>query len=426
MKNRGKIYVVVLCLLVLSIAFSGCAKKAEEIQSDEDKFILIGGLYPLSGSMADSGRTMQYGIDFAINRINANGGVNGYKLKVVWGDSQGDSAVGMVEAERLINEEKVDIIMGAYQSSVTLTASQIGEQYGVPFITANATSDALTANGYQYFFRLAPTNMMFMRDMVAFGRSYSDANDLDLKTMAICADNSEVGQQTIEWAKYFAEENDFTVVSTVTYSSGAADLTSEVLQLKDANADILIADQYVSDAILLTNTMAEQGYKPAIMVCKGNGYTESSYAKAIGNGANGISVATEFIEGSKGDEISDAFKEFSKESMNGHSAEAFTVVYVIAEAAKNILDSGGELTHDSIKDELIKISIKDKFFDGTEIIMPYNVIEFCDATTIGSYEYLHTNLAGKLTIGQFQNGNLVAVYPEDAAQAEVIYPATYK
>ena len=114
MKNRGKIYVVVLCLLVLSIAFSGCAKKAEEIQSDEDKFILIGGLYPLSGSMADSGRTMQYGIDFAINRINANGGVNGYKLKVVWGDSQGDSAVGMVEAERLINEEKVDIIMGAY------------------------------------------------------------------------------------------------------------------------------------------------------------------------------------------------------------------------------------------------------------------------------------------------------------------------
>ena len=67
-----------------------------------------------------------------------------------------------------------------------------------------------------------------------------------------------------------ADENDFTVVSIVTYSSGAADLTSEVLQLKDANADVLIADQYVSDAILLTNTMAEQGYKPAIMICKGN------------------------------------------------------------------------------------------------------------------------------------------------------------
>ena len=81
---------------------------------------------------------------------------------------------------------------------------------------------------------------------------------------------------------------------------------------------------------------------------------------------------------------------------------------------------------DNIRDELIKISIKDKFYDGTEIIMPYNVIEFCDGTTIGSYEYLHTNLAGKLTIGQFQGGNLVAVYPEDAAQAEVIYPAAYE
>ena len=173
MKNRKTFYAVVLCLLVITMAFSGCDKKSSGSQTDEDKTILIGGLYPLSGSMADSGKTMQFGINFAIDRINASGGINGYQLKVVWGDSQGDSAVGMVEAERLINEEKVDIIMGAYQSSVTLTASQIGEQYGVPFITANATSDALTANGYQYFFRLAPTNMMFMRDMVAFGRSYS-------------------------------------------------------------------------------------------------------------------------------------------------------------------------------------------------------------------------------------------------------------
>ena len=72
----------------------------------------------------------------------------------------------------------------------------------------------------------------------------------------------------------------------------------------------------------------DRGYKPAIMICKGNGYTEASYAKAIGNGANGISVATEFIEGAKGVEISDAFKEFSKEAMNGHSAEAFTVVAI--------------------------------------------------------------------------------------------------
>ena len=154
-----------------------------------DKTYTIGGLYPLTGSAASSGKTMQYGIDFAIKRINDAGGINGYKLEVVWGDTQGDAAVAVTEADNLISEKNVDIVMGCYQSGVTLTAEAVGEQYGCPFITANATSEALTAQGYEYFFRLAPTNMMFLRDMVQFCRNYSDEKGLDLKTAAICVDN---------------------------------------------------------------------------------------------------------------------------------------------------------------------------------------------------------------------------------------------
>ena len=80
MKNRKTFYAVVLCLLVITMAFSGCGKKSSGSQTDEDKTILIGGLYPLSGSMADSGKTMQFGINFAIDRINASGGINSYKF----------------------------------------------------------------------------------------------------------------------------------------------------------------------------------------------------------------------------------------------------------------------------------------------------------------------------------------------------------
>ena len=57
-------------------------------------------------------------------------------------------------------KRQVDVLIGCYQSGVTVTVAQIAEQYGVHLITANATSDGLTANGYQYFVRLAPTNMM--------------------------------------------------------------------------------------------------------------------------------------------------------------------------------------------------------------------------------------------------------------------------
>lgn len=394
--------------------------------NNAEKVYTIGGLYPLTGSAASSGKTMQYGIDYAIKCINEAGGVNGYKLQVVWGDTQGDAAVSVTEAERLITEEEVDIVMGCYQSGVTLTASQMGEQYGCPFITANATSEALTAQGYEYFFRLAPTNMMFLRDMIAFCAEYSEKENLGLKTIAICVDNTEVGQQTIEYAEYWAPEYGLEIVGVVTHPSGAADLSSEVLQLKELNADILVADQYVSDAILLTNTMVEQNYKPGLMIVKGNGYTEADYVNSVGSKLNGITMATEFIEGSKGADISDAYKEFAGEALNGHSAEALTVVYTIAEALYNITSRGEEVTRDAMQAELSQISIKDKFFDGTPIIMPYDTIEFCEATTIMDTEYLHTNLAGCLTVAQYQDGTLYAVYPEGAAQKDVIYPAPFQ
>ena len=330
------------------------------------------------------------------------------------------------KTRELCAKENVDIIMGCYQSGVTLTAQAVGEQHGCPFITANATSDNLTAQGYEYFFRLAPTNMMFLRDMVQFCKTYSDDNNLGLKTVAICVDNTEVGQETINYAEYWCEQEGLEIVGTVTHPSGASDLSSEVLQLKQLNADILIADQYVSDAILLTNTMLEQDYKPGLMIVKANGYTEADYVASVGNKLNGIMMATEFIEGSRGQDISDAYKEFSGEALNGHSAEAFTVVYTIAEAVHNIAERGEEVTRDTLQQELSQISIQEKFWDGTEIIMPYDVIEFCEATTVMDMEYLHTNLAGCLTIAQYQDGVLYAVYPETAAQKDVIYPAPFE
>lgn len=429
-----KLISIVLALaMLLTLVACGSAAPAEEAGSKEvasaangDKVVTIGGLYPLTGSAASSGKTMQYGINYAIDRINAGGGINGYKLEVVWGDTQGDAAIGLTEAERLITEKEVDIVMGCYQSGVTLTASQAGEQYGCPFITANATSEALTAQGYEYFFRLAPTNMMFLRDMVGFAKAYSDQENLNFKTVAVCVDNTEVGQQTIEYAEYWAGENGLEVIGVVTHPSGAADLSSEVLQLKELNADVLIADQYASDAILLTNTMVEQGYNPGLMLVKANGYTEADYVKAMNGKQNGIMMATEFIEGSKGVEISDAYKESCGEALNGHSAEALTVVYVIAEAVYNITSRGEEVSREALRDELAQISITDKFFDGTEILMPYNTIEFCEPTEIMGTEYLHTNLAGCLTIAQYQEGTLYAVYPEDAAQKPVVYPAPFK
>lgn len=395
------------------------------VYADEDP-IVIGAVYPMTGDLADSGKTMQQGINMAIEEINEEGGIDGQKVEVIYGDSKGDSATGMTEAERLITQENVDMLIGCYQSGVTVTVAQIAEQYGVPLITANATSDALTSNGYQYFFRLAPTNMMFVRDMVDFIKEASEKDSNVAGTSVACfTDNSEVGQQTCEWAKYWAGENDIEYLGDILYSSGAADLSSEVLQLKSMNPDVVVADCYVSDAILFTKTLNEQGYKPNMIICKGNGFTESAYLEGVGSLANGIVVATEFVVGAKGQEITDKYAEKYGEDVNGHSAEAYTTTWVLIDAFKNIKAAGKEVERETIKEELSQIVIDGTFSNGKEIILPYDKIAF-EENEFNGTPYLNQNLNAKLTVTQIQDGKYVPVWPYDIAGAELVYPAEYK
>ena len=115
----------------------------------------------MSGGNAAIGENILRGIDFAVDEINKAGGVNGQMLEVVRGDHAGDAATGKSEAERLITQEGVNVIMGCHMSVVTEVVAQVCQQYGIPMITAISTLDRLTdedkhgiqtyAEGYKKF-----------------------------------------------------------------------------------------------------------------------------------------------------------------------------------------------------------------------------------------------------------------------------------
>ena len=106
--------------------------------------IKIGTIYAMSGGNAAIGENILRGIDFAVDEINKAGGVNGQMLEVVRGDHAGDAATGKSEAERLITQEGVNVIMGCHMSVVTEVVAQVCQQYGIPMITAISTLDRLT------------------------------------------------------------------------------------------------------------------------------------------------------------------------------------------------------------------------------------------------------------------------------------------
>ena len=236
-----------LLLLVASMFFAG--------MSYADEPIKIGAMYALTGANAAIGTNILRGIDFAVTMINAQGGVNGRMLEVVRGDTEGDAAKARSVAEKLVTQDKVNAVLGCHQSTLTNIAAQVCDANEIPLITAISTVDNLSENGYEYFFRMCPMNSVYVRGMFDYLRDQAKVTGKEVKTIAIFADNSNIGQEIIRCSEIFAPEYNMKIVAKVEYQGGQPDMSSEVLALKNANADAVIAESYINDATLLMKTL---------------------------------------------------------------------------------------------------------------------------------------------------------------------------
>ena len=146
--------------------------------------VKIGVIYPLSGNSASAGNYSKMAIEVGADVINngnaelakimpiAKGGglsgLGGAKIQLIFADNQGTPAAGQNQALRLISEEKVAAIIGAYQSGITVTASAIAERHGIPFLTAESVAANLTERGFKWFFRTTPVAIDFARAYSTF------------------------------------------------------------------------------------------------------------------------------------------------------------------------------------------------------------------------------------------------------------------
>ncbi len=398
-----------------SASSSGSAASAETIK--------IGTIYAMSGDKAAIGENILRGIDFAVEEINAKGGVNGRMLEVVRGDHAGDAATGRSEAERLITQEKVDVMMGCHMSTVTEVVAQVCQQYGVPMITAISTLDKLSDAehaSYDYFFRLCPLNSVYVEDMLKYLKDSESQTGEAIKTVAIFTDKAAIGQELIRCVNLFADQYGLEVVGEIDYSGGAADLSAQVLSLKQLNPDAILCDSYVSDAVLFVNTLKEQNYKPKMIVAKANGFTDPSFITQLGSAANGVASVVEFNSDlTNGAEINKEFKAKFGLDMNGHSAESYTVVWLF----KAAIEKAGSTDGEAVKKALADLVVDGAFDGGRNIVLPYSMIDFAEEYDLAGEKHYRDNTYASVAIAQIQGGEWKTVWPFEFASSKIEFPA---
>jgi branched-chain amino acid transport system substrate-binding protein len=159
-----------------SLSFNSFAVSQQKVNE-----VVIGVLHPLTGPVAQIGLDSIAALKTAVEIVNedinldmpfAKGkglpGLKGAKVRLVVSDHQGKPEIGQGEAERLINNEKVHALFGAYFSAVTATSSLVADRAGIPYVNGASTAPNLTDRGLKYFFRVTPHDGEFTQVMYDF------------------------------------------------------------------------------------------------------------------------------------------------------------------------------------------------------------------------------------------------------------------
>lgn len=389
----------------------------------QDKEIRIGLMMPTSGPAAKSGQETLEGVKLAYDIVNGSYDIplpfaktqgipskGGMKIRLFIEDHGGRPERGAAIAERMITQDKVHILQGAFHSAVAAPASQVAEKYGIPFVTGTSESPALTERGFKTFFSVTPTANDIARDFFTFLSDISKEKGVPLRSLAVMHVNDNWGSSLAQSSEKLYRGFGYDTLSTVSYSAQVSDLRSEVLKLKSENPDVVLQASFDADAILAMRSYQALAFTPKAILAMGASFATSDFIKALGKNADYAFSHTKFdaalIQKRKAAaQVSKMYEQRTGKPIWDAPARAFTASLVIADALQRAK---------SLAPEDIIAALRDTNIDGADTIAPYKGVKFNDK---GQNE-----LASGL-ITQIQGGKHYAVWPKELAVKEYVFPA---
>jgi branched-chain amino acid transport system substrate-binding protein len=384
--------------------------------------VVIGVIYPMSGANAQIGVDARHAFETALDIVNeahdlplpgAQGagiaGLGGAKVRLVFADHQADPQKGRAEAERLITQDKVSAIVGAFHSSVSNTVSAATERYSIPYIAADSSSPSLHRRGLKFFFRPAAHDEMFSKAMFDF-MDAQKKKGTKIETLTLFHEDTIFGTDSSNVQKKLAEERGYKVAADIKYRANSPSLTAEVQQIKTANADVLMPSSYTTDAILLVKTMAELGYKPRNIIAQAAGFSEKTVFDTVGDKLIGLISRASFSLDLAAKRpfiatVNEMFKKRAGRDLNDNTSRQFMALLILSDA----IDRAKSIDGEKIREALAATNIP-----GGKTIMPWQAVKFGPDG--------QNDLADPVLLQYVGDGKFMTVFPEGVAVKPAIWP----
>jgi branched-chain amino acid transport system substrate-binding protein len=360
----------------------------------------IGGLYPSTGSMAQIGQACVVAAKLAVEMINNAGGIKslgGAKLNLIISDVQSDTTVTRTETDRLISGNKLSAIHGCYASALTLIASEVCERAKVPIITGSST-DQLN-KGRHFTFTPFARASQFAKAQLQMAKLVSDK-----PKVAVVFENTAFGTATSNGLKELAPGEGVELVMFEPYSAGFTDAGPLINKVKASGANMLFSVSYLNDLILIVRTVKQVGLDIAINGGSG-GFVIPDFYKNVGGAADGLLGVAHWNHdvNDAAQKVNAEYKKRTGEFIFEYAGGLVAQTYMLVDAMERAKSADPV----KVRDALAKLDVS----SGYAAMAPGGKVKFGPD---GKNVYGHP-------VGvQWQNGDLVSVFPKEDARGKLL------
>jgi len=329
MKRVIRLVSIILVIVMITSLLSGCKSTATANE------LRLGLVSPLTGSGAASGLIQENAAKMAVDEINAAGGIGGkIKIKLISEDDEGVPAKSVTVTQKLVSQDRIQVMIGALNSSCTLADMEITSKDKIPQIAPSSTAASITQQSNKYIFRNAASDVTHVATMFKY------ITDNNYKKVAILHESSDFGAGGAKLIEAKAKELGVEISNNEVYNTGEKDFSVQLTKIKTAAPDIILIYGYYSEVALICKQVKQYDIQIPLL---GTGYNSPKLIELGGDAVNGIMFTTPFTAANPDTKIQAFIEKYVKlynQTPDQNAAQVYDAVYIVAKAVETAgLDS---------------------------------------------------------------------------------------
>ena len=318
--------------------------------------VLLGGAISLTGQYAEPAGRQVNAIKLWADEVNARGGLLGHKIALRLLDDKSDTQTSIKLYEKLITEDKVDLLLAPYSSGITEAVANVNERYKMPFVAYGASSTPIWEKGRRYIFNIVAVAEDYQKGAIHL------AQQIGVKKLAIIGQDSLFPRQAGKGAKDWAQKLGIEVVLEENYPAKQTDFTALLQKIKGAGAEAIISNSYFADAAAQLRQMRELNVNVKLF--------SSTVGPSLPNFPEQVGASAEYVLGYSQweplpeilkhpgmKEFVEAYEKRYGEKPNYHAGNAYGALQVTEAALKKV----GSFDNEKLRDALATIDVHSTF-----------------------------------------------------------------